>query len=1160
MSYDHTKSRVLQWTGIILILCIFAGAYWYFQVYGSTLNAPQNDLNTNGLVGLWSFNGDDISGTTAYDRGTGGNNGTLTNAPQVTQGIVGQALNFFPNGSDTDAYVTIGDPGDGDLDFGSGDFSVGFWMKSNGYSSQGSSVNAAVAKHNLDAGNTAAGYSFYYASTNLMNFVIGNGTTAYTTTQTVSTTADNQWHQYTGVRSGSTMYLYIDGILVTSTTVSGSVSNGTGFCIGDTCGGIRNVNGSIDEVRVYNRAIAASEVASLYAQGGGTKSNTSVSQPQGTGRLDSGLAGYWKLDDGSGTSAIDSSTNGNTGTLTNGPTWTTGQVGGAVDFDGSNDYINTTDLSSIEGTSQVTFSAWVNADTLSTRRGVIGKEGQNYAMETEWTTGDDVLLYFGGGSIYGYTTSDILATGQWQLWTMVFDGNQTGNASRLKFYLNGVERALTFVGTIGSTSPSGSANAVRIGDSYDNSGNGFLDGKIDEVRIYNRALSADEVGQLYRLTAPTGVDTGLKGYWSFNGDDMSGTTAYDRSGAGNTGTLTNGPTKTLGKVGQALSFDGSNDYVDIANVSYTGTFTFSTWFYTSNNSQTGIIFGEDGGSVAGGPKIGMTGGNMFVRVNNTGGDSSVPVPTASQWHFMVVTRNSSSKVDLYIDGGTAIRLNGDAAQTDVYDLDKFGCNGGTPDQCFTGKLDEFRVYNRALSAGDVQSLYVAGGGSKTSSSISQPQGTGRLDSGLAGYWPLDTGSGTTAVDASTNGNNGTLTLGPTWTTGQIGSAVDFDGADDYITVPSSNPLDIVNGENFSISGWFNRDTFTSDHAIVVKRASLATGNNGYALYIPGTGDKLSLEVSDGTNEYLIESVSTFTATGWHHFSVVWNDSSASLTKMYIDGVAEAATTTGTFTSVGSMTNTKAFTIGMLSDGNSNFDGKLDEIRFYDRDLSADEVGQLYRLTTPTSIDTSLKGYWSFNGNSMNGTTAYDRSGAGNDGTLTNGPTKVVGKIGQGLSFDGTDDHIVAGTSTSWDSLFSSGITISAWVKFPNFTPYQRVVTIPNTAAIYDTWLQVNQTTALVQVGAGGSGKYKTGTTALAANTWYHIVGVTDYTSGGTKVYVNGVDDGGTVNSTPTYTADKNALYIGRLDTSYPAGTFDEIRVYNRALSASEITALYNSGR
>src|SRR3989338_2465947 len=61
-----------------------------------------------------------------------------------------------------------------------------------------------------------------------------------------------------------------------------------------------------------------------------------------------------------------------------------------------------------------------------------------------------------------------------------------------------------------------------------------------------------------------GLTNGLVGYWSFDGKDMAGNTAYDRSGQGNNGTLTNGPTRAIGKIGQGLSFDGSNDYVAAA--------------------------------------------------------------------------------------------------------------------------------------------------------------------------------------------------------------------------------------------------------------------------------------------------------------------------------------------------------------------------------------------------------------------------------------------------------------------------------------------------------------------------------------------------------------------------------------------------------------------
>ena len=217
----------------------------------------------------------------------------------------------------------------------------------------------------------------------------------------------------------------------------------------------------------------------------------------------------------------------------------------------------------------------------------------------------------------------------------------------------------------------------------------------------------------------------------------------------------------------------------------------------------------------------------------------------------------------------------------------------------------------------------------------------------------------------------------------------------------------------------------------------------------------------------------------------------------------------------------------------------------------------------------LVGYWTFDGKDTNWGTnkTNDLSGQGNTGTLTNMSTTtspVVGKIGQGLKFDGVNDYIRTGNTTSFDNLFASGITICAWAKYQDFSTFQRTVTIENeTNLIFDVWLQANQTTGIVQFGSGGSGAYKNSSTALTVNVWYHLCGATDYTSGGTKIYINGIDNGGTVNGTPTYTADKGSLDIGVLEEigkNYGKGVYDDVRIYNRALSASEVLQLYNIGR
>src|SRR3990167_5976240 len=75
-------------------------------------------------------------------------------------------------------------------------------------------------------------------------------------------------------------------------------------------------------------------------------------------------------------------------------------------------------------------------------------------------------------------------------------------------------------------------------------------------------FKAAEAALIIQAPKYIGLNSGLVGYWSFDGKDMAGNTAYDRSGQNNNGTLTNGPTRTIGKIGQGLSFDGRNDVID----------------------------------------------------------------------------------------------------------------------------------------------------------------------------------------------------------------------------------------------------------------------------------------------------------------------------------------------------------------------------------------------------------------------------------------------------------------------------------------------------------------------------------------------------------------------------------------------------------------------
>lgn len=1131
------------------MLAAIATGYWYFFARaGATLNKSSVNSLTSGLVGYWTFDGADISGTTATDRSGSGNNGTLTNGPTKAIGKIGQALNF--DGSDD--YIGWG-----------------------AYTTEQTTYTAVLWFKYIDASTTGA--LFFRGDLNTCAYnpsvLIASGTlnareSGCSGTGIIGSQALTPgWHHVAVTRSGQTAILYFDGVSVATDTSqsTGNFSSGY-FSVGasSTNGnppGFEFFNSSIDEVRVYNRTLSAEEVKSLYNLGSADKVNTSVSQLQGAGRLDSGLAGYWKLDTTSGISAVDSSTNANNGTLTNMEDpgdWVTGQIGNALDFDGVNEYVNVVDTDALDFSDgqPFTLTGWFYRDTFVNDDYLVAKSNgsgaQGYGVLIPGF--GDLMNFFVNDGTDQYTIEGVTAiqsTG-WHHFAAVW-----GETSA-SLYIDGqLDNGVT-TGTISSVNSLANAVPFRLG--IDSDGDDSLDGKLDEIRVYNRALSADEVSQLYRLTTPTGVDTSLKGYWSFNGSDINGTTAYDRSGSRNDGTLTNGPTKAIGKIGQGLSFDFVNDVVTTSqaisgSISAT-TATLSAWVKPGTQYDTsgvpfnlGCIICDSGGYIGiyRGSYAGI-GHDAIVVANYSGSDyfveaNSTAVNTREWAHIVLV--HSGGILSAYSNGVFI----GSVSSGNTSNLTGSWKIGSTN---FNGTIDEVRIYNRALSAGEVKSLYDLGASDKMNTSASQPQGTGRLDSGLAGYWKLDENTGTNAADASTNGNAGTLTNGPTWTTGKIGSAIDFDGTDDQVSIPDTDSLDMPN--SFSVSAWIRPDLLSGYRNIVVKNCGGTDTNYTLETF----GSELDFGYSDAI--YYTSGVGLQTGQ-WQHVVGTY-DWDANLLRIYRDGVQVLTANE----SHGVPVSTCPVHIGYHWAGEA-FDGRIDDVRIYNRALSADEIADLYRLTTPTGVDTGLKGYWSFNGSDINGTTAYDRSGSGNNGTLTNGPTRAIGKIGQALSFDGGDDRVDIGTSAAFDNLNTK--TVSAWIKPVGLTEWRAIVgrTHWSFQICSNDATDCNGTSGHLvyyHTFSGTDGKWRLGANSVTENQWAHVVVIYDRTSTANDpvIYVNGVSQTVTEISTPTGTADSetNDLAIGYDGYVLASGIIDDVRIYNRALAATEIAALYNQGR
>ncbi len=202
--------------------------------------------------------------------------------------------------------------------------------------------------------------------------------------------------------------------------------------------------------------------------------------------ITSGLVGYWKLDEATGTKIYDFSGNGNNGTSTGGPVSTTGQVSQALSFNGSN-YVEVNNSSSISmGTDAHTAAAWIKLNSYGTYRPVIAKRSGgivDFSYHIDDSASDGKMASYNGSTSVGSTST--VSLGVWHHVAWVY------SSSTVFFYLDGAPNG-------SASQTSGAANSANLYIGKDNGTTQFyFDGSIDDTRLYNRALSASEVKTLY---------------------------------------------------------------------------------------------------------------------------------------------------------------------------------------------------------------------------------------------------------------------------------------------------------------------------------------------------------------------------------------------------------------------------------------------------------------------------------------------------------------------------------------------------------------------------------------------------------------------------------------------------------------------------------------
>ena len=255
----------------------------------------------------------------------------------------------------------------------------------------------------------------------------------------------------------------------------------------------------------------------------------------------------------------------------------------------------------------------------------------------------------------------------------------------------------------------------------------LADGKITLSLTISDSLGG--VGLAVTDTIPKAIlDSNLIGYWTFDANDISGTTVYDRSGNARDGAMVDGPTSTPGKVGDAVALDGSNDRIQGITATpykYTGAtgMTISLWVNIDSSETAGYLMTRPWNGVGQYnywfQYVAGTTLNFRLMGATVYDLSFASPPTRGSWAHIAATVDTSNNVKLYLNGtlsssGTHSIASwappsGDGGYTPCIGSIFPYASGWAGNTSFAikGKIDDVRYYNRALSGSEIATLYAA---------------------------------------------------------------------------------------------------------------------------------------------------------------------------------------------------------------------------------------------------------------------------------------------------------------------------------------------------------------------------------------------------------------------------------------------------------------------
>jgi len=869
------------------------------------------------LTGYWKF--DDVNDDLAIDMSGFGNDGVINSAIPI-QGYINNALNFDGN----HAYINIPN----NEVFNAWIFTVSAWLNLENDTNPGAFIrkvgnwhirtNCGQLEIVMEGGDIIkSGYNF----------------------------PTNQWHHYIIVVNNfnKKVSFFVDG------EQTGDViyySNGFSLSDGDLIIGRYDSNygwnGSIDDLRFYDEEFSSEEIQALYV------SANSPFNPD----TDQSLIGYWKFDEQSGEIVNDSSSINNNGIITNSER-VSGLMEGALSFDGLNSYVEVPAVN--EYNSEVfTASVWLYHESLSRTCAYMRRSGGWHIRTSggQW----DIVLESGSIIRSGY----YFPGNEWHHYAVTVDNINKS----VRFFVDGRQYGITHYYENGFSS----SNNNRLFIGQYSSGYRFK-GRIDDVRLFNRSLRAEEIMEIYHLYEPPvdNSEQNLIGHWKFDDEDLI---AKDSSEIENNGEIINAEI-TDGQIDQGLLFDGVTSFVEIPqnDLYNANVFTISSWLYHDNGTRTCAYMRRSGG--------------WHIRTSNKvwdivleGGQrisSGYTFPDKKWHHYAVTVDNINNTVIFFVDGkqfGNIHEYNtGFSESNGALYIGQYSQN-----YRWKGGIDDVKFYNEALNPEKIYSLYIQG-------------------KKLAGHWKFDEENGNIAYDSSGNEKNGLINNAQR-IEGPINGAISFDGVNDYVECPNS---ETYNNQIFTTAAWLYHENGDRTCAYMRRVGAwhIRTSNRVWDIVLEG-GQRVS-------------SGYYFPDARWHHYAVSINNINKTIT-FYVDGKQ--------FGDVHNYTNgfenaAGPVYIGQYSSG-YRWHGGIDDVRYYNTNLKEDEIFEIYKQGQ------SLVGNWTFDDINM---TAKDSSDFNNQGEAFS-INQIDGVINSAIELDGVNSYIEVQAS---DVFNAQVFTAAAWL-------------------------------------------------------------------------------------------------------------------------------------